>query len=147
MSSELKDLKVFSQEGTVIGDFKGETIAVYPPSLSRFRKITELIVETNSDIFEIREKLIKSKEGNFSKEELQKLENDAHKILQAQIDKIAPLIVAMTCKPDEHYNWNEILTIEMVEQGLSAQACLDIIDAYIKLSAVPDVLKKITALS
>lgn len=142
MSDNLNDLSVLSQEGKIIGKLGNITIKVHPPSLSRFNIIANLLNEESSEILSLREELLASKSGEFSKEEMAKINEHAKTILTAQISKIAPLVVELTAQPNDKYEWVKILDQGEIENALSAQTCLDIIDAYLELSAVPEILKK-----
>jgi hypothetical protein len=141
----IKKLDILSQSPTVIGEFDGKTVRVYPPSISRYREVTQLIAELPEEV----QDFVSQSQNKDADDKLTVTEQIAifQKILFAMSERIAPVVVAMTAKPAGGGKWNNVLTVDQVENDLSAKTCLEIFSAYEAVASVPELSKKMTALS
>jgi hypothetical protein len=145
--AELEDLDILSEKPVKIGKLDGNIIGVYPASLARYKDVARMIYENESDVVELRMKLLNANTTTMSQEEIDDLSDQAMKQVMKDIDKLAPMIVKMTEKPKEGYAWGDSPLSEAdVKTRISGVVICQIIDAFIRTSAVPASLKKVNSL-
>lgn len=146
----MKDLEILGQKTIEVGIFLGVKVEIYPASITRYHEIMAVAIKSRATMFEMQAKIDKIKQsGNLDKrmKELDELYKLQIKSIVEQIPKIAPIVVMMTAKPDEKYNWQPVLDEKDIATKMDPEAIIEIMEAYDKTAKIPDALKKITALS
>ena len=142
---ELEELDILAEQPVIIGQFRDRKIGVYPASLARYKTVAKLIYESDSQIFDLRQKLIFGEAEKMSPEEQKALQDECEASLDRQIDDLAPIVAEMLKRPTGKYQWDEpSLNLEEIRNCISGRTIIKVIDMWLRLSSIPVALKKVT---